>query len=52
MLNTEALLRLVETPQPVALQGPSLALPALATPEIPQRGEREKGRESGRVDGM
>lgn len=36
VLNTEALLRLVETPQPLALQRPSLALPSLTTPETTQ----------------
>lgn len=42
VLDAEALLRLVEAPQPLTLLGPSLALPALTTPEIPQRGERNK----------
>lgn len=37
VLNTEALLCLVEAPQPLTLHRPSLALPALAAPEIPQR---------------
>lgn len=46
VLDTEALLHLVETPQPLALHRPSLALPALATPEITQRSKRVKERES------
>lgn len=48
-LDTEALLRLVEAPQPLAPHGPSLALPALATPETTRRGER--GKEQTKVDG-
>lgn len=47
VLDTEALLRLVKTPQPLALHRPPLALPALATPEVPQRGKRDKERGSG-----
>lgn len=37
VLNAEALLSPVETPQPLALQGASLALAALATPEYGER---------------
>lgn len=42
VLDTEALLRLVKTPQPLALLRPSLALPALTAPEIPQRSKTGK----------
>lgn len=41
-LDAEALLRPVETPQPLALNGTPLALPPLATPETTPRGERDK----------
>lgn len=44
VLDTEALLHLVETPQPLTLHRPSLALPALATPEIPQRSKTHRGK--------
>lgn len=46
VLDAEALLSLVKTPQPLTRHRPSLALPALATPERPQRSkwsDRKRG---------
>lgn len=42
VLDIEALLHLVEAPQPLALRGASLALPALATPEETQGGQKDE----------
>jgi len=42
VLDIEALLHLVEAPQPLALRGASLALPALATPEKTQGGQKDE----------
>lgn len=46
VLDTQALLCLVKTPQPLALYRPPLALPALATPKVPWWSKRKKERES------
>lgn len=41
VLDTEALLCLVKTPQPLALHRPTLTLPALSTPRAPRSSKRE-----------